>query len=265
MANNEKYNGKEWVGKKYGHLTVLRPVHFISKNGNQQWYWRVVCDCGVEKDVRPYDVISGHYISCGCARKRGEQVYSTHKESHTHLHNVWCGMNNRCNPNHKHCKGYGDRGIGVCKEWEDYEKFAKWARSNGYKEGLSIERIDVNGDYCPENCTWIEKEKQARNRRTTFWIDFRGRRMSLAEAAEIVGLPYKQVHYRIKHGWSIEDALNTPLKEPSDLLKKCKEKGLNYNRIYNRIHVYGWDEEDALNIPIAGKGANQTTYNRKRK
>ena len=94
-----------------------------------------------------------------------------HGESHAHLHNIWCGMNDRCNPANVASKNYGDRGISVCEEWRDYTKFAEWARNNGYKEGLSIERKDVNGDYCPENCTWIELEKQARNRRTTRFVE----------------------------------------------------------------------------------------------
>ena len=176
-----------------------------------------------------------------------------HGESHSHLHNLWCGMNDRCNPANVASKNYGDRGISVCSEWRDYTKFAEWARSNGYREGLSIERKDVNGDYCPENCEWISKEKQARNRRTTFWVSWNGKQMSLAEAAEMVGLPYKQVHYRIKQcGWSVEDALTKPLRDPharSELRKICEERGLNYHLVFNRIYVYGWDEETALNTP----------------
>ena len=261
---NTKYKSEEWIGKKFGWLTVIEPINRENKNGNTQWYWRVKCKCGNEKIMLPYDLIKGKSMSCGCYAKSGAQVLRTHQESHTPLHNIWCGMNNRCNPNHIHSRGYGKRGITVCDEWRDYTKFAEWARSHGYEEGLTIERIDVNGDYSPENCTWIPLGKQARNRRTTFWVEYQGRTMSLAEAAELSGLPYKQVHYRIKHGWSIDDALTTPLKNPSDLLLKCRERGINYNRVYNRVHVYGWTEEDAINIPIAGKGANQTTYNRQR-
>ena len=185
----------------------------------------------------------------------------SHGESHTYLHNIWCGMNNRCNPEHVSSKNYGERGISVCEEWRDYEKFAEWAKNNGYSEGLSIERKDVNGDYCPQNCEWIDVKKQARNRRSTFWVEWEGKRMSLAEAVEMSGLPYKEVHYRIKRcGWSIEDALTKPLCDPhmqSELHKKCDELGLDYHVIYNRIHVYGWDEERALTTPIK--------HNRRRK
>lgn len=135
----------------------------------------------------------------------------THGESHTTLHNIWCGINNRCDPTHAHSKGYGRRGIKICEEWYSYESFAEWARKSGYEEGLTIERIDVNGDYCPENCMWIPHKKQARNRRTTSWVEYRGRTMSLAEACEIAKMDYKLVWHRINViGWTFEQAISTP-------------------------------------------------------
>lgn len=188
----------------------------------------------------------------------------SHGESHTRLHNIWCGINNRCNPNHKHTGGYGKRGIKVCEEWKNYVTFAKWARENGYADDLTIERIDVNGDYAPENCKWIKLEKQARNRRTTRWVVYKGEKISLAEAAERAGLPYKQVHARIKSGWSEEDALTVPIKQGNGIVKRCRDAGLNYHTVYGRINSGGWTEEDALSIKSIGKGANQTSYQRKR-
>lgn len=144
--------------------------------------------------------------------KRKSPGKRTHGESHTPLHNIWCGINNRCDPMHTHSEKYGKRGITVCEEWHSYEDFAKWARENGYKKGLTIERIDVNGNYCPENCTWIPQGQQARNRRTTHWVMYQGKRMSLAEACEIAGLPYKQVFWRMSRaGWSFEKAISTPM------------------------------------------------------
>lgn len=92
------------------------------------------------------------------------------------------------------------------------------------------------------------------------WVTYEGREMSLAEAAELAGIPYKQVHGRIKkYGWSVERALSEPIKRKSELHIKCDELGLNYHTVYNRIRM-GWSEEDAINIPIEGCGANQTTY-----
>lgn len=207
-----KYEKQEWIGKKFGRLTVIASVNITHTNGGHQWYWRVKCDCGEERIARPQDLIKGHTKTCGCGRFDYIPPNKTHDESHTRLHNIWCGMNNRCNPDNTSADRYGKRGITICDEWRDYEKFAQWARENGYQDNLTIERKDVNGNYCPENCTWIEFGKQARNRSTTHWVDFQGRRVSLAEACEIANLPYKQIFERIvKRHWPVELALTTPI------------------------------------------------------
>lgn len=210
-----KYNDPAYIGKKYNMLTVLGATLHTYKNGTTAWFWHVRCDCGNENDMRPIEIIKGKIVSCGCYRKSGKQVEKrclVHGESHTRLHNIWCGINKRCDPTHANMRNYSKNNISMCEEWRDYTKFAEWARTNGYQEDLSIERINVMGDYCPDNCTWISMEKQARNRTTTRWVEYQGRRMSLAEAAEITGLPYKQVHARLKSGWSLEDALTKPLR-----------------------------------------------------
>lgn len=211
--NNETYNKSEWIGKKFGRLTVIEPVHRVHPNGKSQWYWKVVCECGTIKEEHPHTLITGKVVSCGCYRLHDKPCHTkTHGESHTRLHDIWCGINRRCNPKSTISERYGKRGITICEEWNDYEKFAEWARNNGYDDGLTIERIDVNGNYCPENCTWIPLRKQARNRRTTHWVNYDGRRMSLAEACELANLPYKQVFGRItKRHWSVEEALSLPM------------------------------------------------------
>lgn len=185
-----------------------------------------------------------------------------HGESHTRLHNIWMGMLKRCKDGecYEH-KRYHDRGIRVCDEWQEYIPFRDWALANGYSDDLSIERKDVDGNYCPENCTWIPMEKQARNRTTTFWIEYNGERISLAEACEREGQDYKIVHWRFRHGWDIYKALYTPIKKVGKSLRQeCEERGLNYRTIANRVYSLGWSREDAFSIPIGGKGANQTRY-----
>ena len=252
------YNKSEWVGKKYGKLTVLGSVNKkVSKT--TQWFWEMRCDCGKVKMVKPLDAIVGRIVSCGCYRKTRGCLTKTHGMSHTRLHNIWCGMNNRCDPNHKNSERYGGRGITICEEWVKFENFRDWSLANGYREGLTIERIDVNGDYCPQNCKWIEFSKQARNRTTTKWVTYMGREMSLAEAAEIAGLPYKAVHYRIKKlGWSVEKALSEPMRNSVVTLKqKCDALGLNYHSVYTRISS-GWTEEEAFLTPFK-VGNNQLT------
>lgn len=255
-----KYADRKWIGSRFGDLKVVDIVHKERKNGGKQWYWKVLCDCGKESIVRPIEVLKGHTKSCGCLKTKRTPKNKTHGESRTRLHDIWCGMHNRCKVENKNSERYGKRGISICKEWSEYEAFSKWAIENGYKEDMTIERKDVNGNYCPENCKWIPMARQARNRRTTFWVMYNGQKMSLVEAAEKAGLPYKQVHHRIKRmGWTAERALSTPMARKSELHKKCDELGLNYHTVYNRIRM-GWSEERAIKTPVSGVGANQTTY-----
>lgn len=132
-----------------------------------------------------------------------------HGESHTRLHNIWLGMKNRCyNKKHDRYPFYGGRGIAVCPEWKnDYIAFRDWARSHGYSDNLTIDRIDVNGNYCPFNCRWIDRKEQARNRTSN--VFYKGK--CLAEWCELLGISQKALNRRLRDGWNIEKALFTPL------------------------------------------------------
>jgi len=119
------------------------------------------------------------------------------------LHNLWRDILKRCN-NHPDYKG---RGISVCQEWQEYVPFRTWALSNGYKEGLSIDRIDNDGGYSPENCRFTTMKEQSRNRRTTRYITHNGETKCLAAWAEDNGIDVSKLHYRLKHGWGMDKAL----------------------------------------------------------
>ena len=125
------------------------------------------------------------------------------------LGSVWLKMIERClNPFSKNYKDYGGRGITVCEEWkEDRSAFIQWALDNGYKFFTSLDRIDNNKGYCPDNCRWVDKKTQNRNRRNNVYIEFRGERMCMGELAERAGLPYYRVRDRIYRGWSVERAV----------------------------------------------------------
>lgn len=227
-ALNAKYNDPSWIGKKFNMLTIIGYEHAKQKNG-KKWLWRVRCDCGTEKVMNPWYVTSGHNLSCGCFRESGGFMTNLqHGEAHTRLHNIWCSMRQRCDPNihsNPFSYRYSERGIRVCDEWNDYVTFAAWAKANGYDDTKSIERIDNDGNYCPENCKWIERGKQARNRCTTKYVEYQGRRMSLAEASEIAGLSYKQVHARITRlGWPVEEALSVPIGQFGRGMKAIKAR-----------------------------------------
>ena len=106
---------------------------------------------------------------------------------------------------------YGGRGIAICAEWDDYAVFRSWAHANGYQDNLSIERIDNDGSYEPANCRWANKKSQARNRRSTAWVEWRGERLSLAEWADRTGIKVATLAFRLKKGWDVERAMSSPL------------------------------------------------------
>ena len=157
---------------------------------------------------------------------------------------------------------YGGRGIKICKEWlESFDNFAEWALSNGYSEELTIERIDVNGDYCPENCKWIPLKEQSFNKRDTKWVYYKGECIQLKVLCSRENVCYDTVHDRIyKRGWSVERAIETPSQQENSLRNKCKEKGISYSTVRDRINKFGWSEERALNTPSMGRGSNKNTY-----
>lgn len=204
------------TGEKYNLLTVIG-VHEV-KNGKV--YWDCLCDCGQNTVVLGSNLKNGSVKSCGCLTHK-PSVRRTHNESKTKLYRHWKSMMYRCyNEKNSAYKWYGKRGIRVCKEWQSYDGFKKWVNETKPCEGYTVERIDVNGDYCPNNCTWIPINEQAKNRTTTVIIDFNGEKNSLTDWCIKLGLDYKRVHNRIyKLGWSFEKAIS----EPVDVKKRNKK------------------------------------------
>lgn len=134
-----------------------------------------------------------------------------HGESHTRLYRIWSGMKQRClNPNAHSFPHYGGRGISLCEEWHDYETFRNWALMNGYndEDDLTIERIDIDGDYVPENCEWVTKKRQSINKQNTLYVTLNGHTEPLVIWCRLFGLNYDSVWQRIhKYGYSPEKAL----------------------------------------------------------
>lgn len=179
------------------------------------------------------------------------------------LWGIYHGMKKRClNKNDARYKDYGGRGIKICKEWLlSFDNFADWAKSNGYKDDLTIERIDVNGDYEPGNCKWITLKQQARNKRDTIRVTYRGVKKPLIEWCEELGLDYDTIHDRIfARNWKVEKAFETLSQRENSFSSLCMAHNLNPATVYDRIHKFGWSLEEALNTPSLGRGANSKSY-----
>lgn len=202
----------DYIGKKYGRLTI---VEYVGRIKNYQIVMRCKCDCGtMSKDVILSNLKSGITTSCGCVHKeRVKDALTKHGYAKSRLYNVWALMKDRCyNERNKYYKDYGGRGIKVCEEWRcSFESFQEWAHNNGYKEGLSIDRVDVNGCYEPDNCRWATAKEQARNKRNNIMLKIGGRVAPLSEWAEILNLPYHTIHMRLRNGWDVVPALTTPV------------------------------------------------------
>lgn len=148
-------------GRQFGDWRVVSR----SENRGSSTMWNCRCRCGALKQVSTSSLRLGRSTNCGCRKADKSRASSLkHGDSHTKLYIVWVAMKQRCtNPNSASYKNYGGRGISVCSEWKEYAPFKNWADSAGYRDGLTIERKDVHGNYCPENCEWIPRAQQGKN------------------------------------------------------------------------------------------------------
>lgn len=216
----------ELTGNRYGKLLVESKAE--SKGGRT--YWNCVCDCGNKKVVAGYHLTGGKIQSCGCYRlSQLRNKVTTHGMSKTRIYHTWVHMKQRVtNENNKKYGIYGGRGIKLCSEWKDFQGFYEWAMANGYRENLSIERIDVNGDYCPQNCTWIPLEKQAKNRRSNHYLTWNGETKTITEWGHSLGIKPSVIFTRVdRYGWDAERALTQKVRKSN---VRRKERRISYRR-----------------------------------
>jgi hypothetical protein len=187
---------EDYTGKKFGHWTVLSYSH-TTKSGHR--CYECQCDCGTIKVVRLSKLVHAESLSCGCKRREKFMFGATSNGKRTKLYNTWLAMKERCNnPSSISYKNYGAKGIYVCGEWNKFGAFKKWAEENGYAEGLSIDRIDLNKGYSPNNCRWATAIQQANNTRKNKYVKISGSYKTLSEAARELGIKYTTFYYLTK-------------------------------------------------------------------
>lgn len=199
------------TGQRFGHLVVIKRAE---NSKCRQARWLCQCDCGQSTIVVGCQLRNGQIKSCGCLRREKLiQRSLRHGETHHRIYNIWLGIKRRClKPGDSGYEKYGGRGITVCEEWRNsYVAFRDWAMANGYAEDLTIDRIDNNGPYSPENCRWTTNAEQAKNRRSTRLIEYNGKTLCIKDWARETGINYCTLFRRLSHGWSIERALTTPV------------------------------------------------------
>ena len=200
--------------KKFNKLTVID----FAYNKNGRTYWKCRCDCGNITIVEAYKLKIGHTKACGCLGEYNRKYLYKHSIKHqmmnTRLYRIWQNMKRRCyTPSIDSYKYYGARGIKVCEEWLDKQNgfinFYNWAMANGYKDNLTIDRIDVNGNYGPNNCRWATVKEQANNKRNNLFIQYKGEKHTIAEWSKILKIKRETIRYRIKHNFPLEKVFST--------------------------------------------------------
>lgn len=202
------------IGFKSGKLTVISESEKIGKQAT----WLCQCECGNTAKIQGYELRAGNRTSCGKCTNIGNKQRK-HGLYQSRIYETWVNMRGRCNnPNCKQYKDYGGRGIKVCKEWDDFIIFRDWALANGYQDNLTIDRIDNERGYSPDNCRWVDRQTQQNNRRTNVILEYDGEKHTLAEWSRIKGIPQATIRARLRYGWEDTEKI---------LTKKNFAKGAN--------------------------------------
>lgn len=204
---------KDLTGLVFGYLTVISRAA-NTKSGEARW--NCLCTCGKQKVICGYNLRNGITKSCGClVSEKTSEFNTTHGMSKTRIYRTYKHMKERCySKTDKRYSEYGGRGISVCDEWKnDFMSFYNWAMNNGYKDNLTIDRIDVNGNYEPGNCRWATWKEQENNRRNNRLITYNGQTKTAMEWSEICGIHSLTIIKRLNSGWNVKDSLFKPVRK----------------------------------------------------
>lgn len=213
---------KDLTNKRFNRLVAIKTV---GVDKNKKIIWECLCDCGNTCNVTSNSLMVKDTQSCGCLKKesrKNRKPSLTHGGSGTRLYSIWKGVRNRCfYLNSKNYERYGGRGITVCEEWKDnFVNFRDWSLSNGYKEGLTIDRIDNNGNYEPSNCKWSTNKEQQNNKENNVLITYQNETKTLSQWAEEKGINNSALWGRYYKGWKDEKLFSEPDKRFSHHAKR---------------------------------------------
>lgn len=199
------------TGKTYGRLTVESASH---RDESGKMFWNCVCACGAKLAVSGSHLSTGHTLSCGCYLADKNRERKTHGEAarknHSREYNVWAAMRARCKyPSVKAWPDYGGRGITVCERWDSFANFI--ADMGRCPQGMTLERVNNNGNYEPDNCIWATRDIQANNKRNNVQITINGVTKTLTQWARLNGISPKSVGSRLQRGWDKVEAVTTPV------------------------------------------------------
>lgn len=198
---------KRWIGRRYGRWTVIAFDSYV----RNVMIWVCRCDCGNIRSVPNSNLQSGSSQSCGClSRELSSKRLTRHGKSRSRVYRIWGGMVGRCtNPNDPAWKHYGGRGIEVCDRWLTFSNFIE--DMGDPPDGLTIERIDNDKGYSPDNCHWATMLEQQNNRRNNVVLEVNGRQQTISQWAREKHLSRQLIQYRLAAGWAIDDAVNQPV------------------------------------------------------
>lgn len=213
-----------YVGQKFGKLVLIEYLKYDN--------WLCKCECGNKKIIKYSNMKRGATKSCGCLKKKIDYTKSKnykHGMRNTRMYAIWKEMKRRClRPTANQYKDYGGRGIKVCEEWQkDFMNFYNWAINNGYNDNLTIDRIDVNGNYEPNNCRWATRKQQNNNTTRSHYITYKNKTQTIKDWSEEFNIPYKRLEYAVNRG-------KQPINEYLQEKEKIKNEIWRRNRKYEK-------------------------------
>lgn len=250
------------LGQKFGRLTAVKR---LQNNKKKNAVWLCACECGGNAEATGYSLRNGHTKSCGCLRT--EMIVAEAKKNSTHglsghpAYHIWGEMMRRCiDEDHPRYDSYGGRGIGVCDRWKILQNYIDdmWPRPG---PGYSVDRIDNDGDYSPENCRWATNTDQQRNKRSTVLIRHNGEMKTATEWSEIYGINAATILHRHHEGWPSDEVMHGRSSckvfvmykgEMSPLADVARSEGVNYQTMIRRKHA-GWSDDEV----VYGRGSQR--------